>query len=185
MGVYDFEKVNGFIRQGLDQLLFEDLWNLYIFNESDMHSAAYYYIRKFMEKKGRDDAYVRCEPVMLGSKPDIVIYKNNDPLYLIELKMFSRPDQLDEGSVLMDLAKMAEIMEKCPTISWGFFMVIHDCEKSFKSSAYKMRKEGFNRISVTSINARRHEESNRLRIGYNEWRKDFDKLIAAHKVSDR
>jgi hypothetical protein len=181
MGVYDFEKVNGFIRQGLDVLLFEDLWSLYIFNESDMHSAAYYYIRKFMEKKGRDDAYVRCEPMILGSKPDIVIYKNSDPLYIIELKMFSRPDQLDERGVLMDLAKMADIMEKTPSIRWGFFLMIYDHEEPFNPSPYTMRKSGFDRLSITSINARRHEKTDRLRSGYKEWRQDFDKITVAHK----
>jgi hypothetical protein len=182
MGAFDFEKVNGFIRQGLDDLLFSDLWNLYIFNESDMHSAAYYYIRKFMEKKGRDDAYVRCEPVIMGSKPDIVIYKNNNPIYVVELKMFSRPDQLDEVGVIKDLEKMKNIMEERPTISWGFFMMIYDCEESYNPSSYTLRKSGFDRVSVTSINARRNEKTDRLRIGYNDWRQDFDKLISAHKA---
>ena len=47
---------------GLDRLLFDDIWNLDVFNESDLHSAAYFYIRTYFQKNGRSNIYVRCEP---------------------------------------------------------------------------------------------------------------------------
>lgn len=53
MGRFDFERFNGFVRGSLDNLLFEDFWNLDIFNGRDMHAAAYFYIRGYCRKAGR------------------------------------------------------------------------------------------------------------------------------------
>ena len=53
MKQFDFDRFNGFMRSGLDDLLLTDLWNLDVSNESDLHSAAYFYIRKFFQQNGR------------------------------------------------------------------------------------------------------------------------------------
>ena len=101
--VFDFERFNGFARSGLDDLLFKDLWNHDIFNESDMHSAAYYYIRKYFAAQGRSNIYVRCEPHVGGMMPDIVVFDSGNPVYALEFKFFSRPDHINEEAILSDL----------------------------------------------------------------------------------
>ena len=55
MGAFDFERFNGFARNSLDDLLSDDLWNLDIFNERDLHAGAYFYIRDYFSKQERDD----------------------------------------------------------------------------------------------------------------------------------
>ena len=83
--MYDAAQFNGFAKDELDDRLFDDLWALYVFNESDLHSAAYYYIRAYFAKRGSDNIFVRCEPQMGGKKPDIVVYDHSRPVYVLEL----------------------------------------------------------------------------------------------------
>ena len=41
--MYDAAQFNGFAKTELEDRILDDLWNLYIFNESDLHSAAYFW----------------------------------------------------------------------------------------------------------------------------------------------
>ena len=59
--MYDAGQFNGFVKSELDDLLFDDIWQQYIFNESDLHSAAYYYIRKYFERRGSERSRLRVE----------------------------------------------------------------------------------------------------------------------------
>jgi hypothetical protein len=80
MGKFDFKQFNGFAKNSLDDLLADDLLNHDIFNERDMNASIYYYIREYFRKrkKAYDNTYVRCEPMLLGEKPDIVVYEGGE-----------------------------------------------------------------------------------------------------------
>ena len=181
MGKFDFDRFNGFPRQSLNNLLLEDLWNHDVFNESDMHSAAYFYIRDYFRKQDRPGLYVRCEPQLMGMKPDIVVYEHGRPVYALEFKMYAKPGPLNEEAIFQDLDKLARLAEKIPSLRWGFFLMIYDDEESYTMSDQRLRRGGYEKVSVTAINARRTEETGRRRRGYDEWRADFDRLQAAHR----
>lgn len=181
MSAFDSEKFNGFVRKELDNLLFGDLWHLDYFHERDMHAAAYVYIREYFAKHGRDNIYVRCEPTLNGKKPDIAIFDNAKPIYILEFKMRMEPDKLDEEVVYRDLDKMNSWIKAYPSIKWGFSLLIHDNDESFRPVDATLRRYGYSKISITSVNARRQEDNHRRRVGYDEWRNQFDRLKEAHK----
>jgi hypothetical protein len=181
MSVFDFDRFNGFMRQSLDDLLFNDLWNHDIFNESDLHSAAYFYIRTYFEKNERSNIYVRCEPQLAGMKPDIVIYDRAKPIYGVEFKFFTKPDFINEEAVFKDLDKLAEIVSRFDSMKWGFFYLVHDGEESYTFSNPSLRRRGYEKISFSTVNLRRKEENGRRRNNYDEWRAEFDKLVSLHR----
>lgn len=181
MSAFDSERFNGFVRKELDNLLFGDLWNLDYFHERDMHAAAYVYIREYFAKHGRDNIYVRCEPTMSRTKPDIAIFDNAKPIYVLEFKMLMDPDKLNEELVYRDLDKMSSLINAYPSIKWGFSLLIHDDDVSFRPVDATLKRHGYKNISITSVNARRQEVNGRRRVGYKEWRERFDSLTAAHK----
>lgn len=181
MSHFDFERFNGFARSSLDDLLFNDLWSHDIFNESDMHSAAYYYIRDYFRKHGRDQIYVRCEPQLARMKPDIVVYERGWPIYVLEFKFFSKPDHVNEDAVYDDLDKLGDCVDTHASIKWGFFHMIYDAEAPFTISDSRLRRAGFRKTSVTTINARRKEDSGRRRTNYDVWRAEFDELQERHR----
>lgn len=74
------------------------------------------------------------------------------------------------------------MIESHSTVRWGFFQMIYDADEPVVISDSRLRRAGYSKISVTSINARRQEASGRRRVGYDEWRADFDRLQAAHKA---
>jgi hypothetical protein len=181
MSAFDFDRFNGFARQSLDNLLFEDLWNHDIFNESDMHSAAYYYVREYFAKRESSRIYVRCEPQIAGMKPDIVVFESGRPIYAIEFKLFTRPDVINEELIWKDLDKLADLIDTFDSMRWGFFHLIYDSDESFSISDASLRRRDYKKVSVTTINARRREETKRRRVGYDEWRQEFDRLQELHR----
>ncbi len=131
MGAFDFERFNGFARSSLNNFLFDDLWNHDIFNERDMHSSAYFYIRDYFRKQGRDNAYVRCEPRLSDMRPDIVIYERGKPVYVLEFKFFSKPEYVNVDAVDGDLDKLAACVDAYASIKWGFFFMIYDADEMY------------------------------------------------------
>lgn len=181
MSEFDHQRFNGFARDGLDDLLCGDLLAHCIFNERDMHAAAYMYIRQYFEKLGRANIYVRCESQINGVRPDVAVYDRGTPVYILEFKMLMDPGNLNEELVYKDLNKMGELINRLPSIKWGFFHLIYDDDLMFKPTTATLRRHGYEKISITSINARRKEESERQRKGYDDWRREFDRLVGAHK----
>lgn len=181
MKQFDFDRFNGFMRSGLDNLLFDDLWNLHVFNESDLHSAAYFYIRKFFQQNERSNIYVRCEPTLARKKPDIVIFNRDRPIYAVEFKVFTEKNHVNESKVFEDLDKLAAGMNRFESMKWGFFYLVHDSEESYTLSNSALRKRGYENISMTTINARRKEDTGRRRHNYDEWRSEFDNLITQQR----
>lgn len=181
MRAFDFGRFNGFARDSLDGLLFKDLWHHDIFNERDMHSCAYFYIRDYFRKQGRNSVYVRCESQLNGMRPDIVIYDRGNPIYVLEFKFFSKLGYINEDSVYEDLNKLADCVEAFPSVKWGFFFMIYDKDENFSISDYRLRKDGFSSVSASSINARRIEGTARRRNGYDGWRTEFDRLNEGHR----
>mgnify|MGYP001606494152 CR=1 FL=1 len=184
--MFDSERFNGFVKNELDDLLLEDIWNFYVFNESDLHSAAYYYVREYFKKrgsKGSEEIFVRCEPVIEdGLIPDIVVYGSYEPIYMIELKMFTRRDAaIDEQSISKDKTKLKSYLAKYPKLRWGFLIVVYDTDEMFKPSPYTLKKQGYERISVSTINLRRSEDRGRRRQGYDAWRKQYEKYLDRHR----
>lgn len=179
--MYDATQFNGFAKTELDDRLFEDLWSFYIFNESDLHSAAYYYIRTYFAKRGSDNIFVRCEPQMGGKKPDIVVYDHSRPVYVLELKMFPEAELVDEIKIDSDLGKLGVFMSSVETLKWGFFIVVYDSDDDFNISDGRLRREGLEKISVIGINVRRKEGTGRRRTRYDEWRMEFNRLRAHHR----
>lgn len=164
MGVFDFDRFNGFVRSGLDNL-----------------PAAYFYIREYVAKNKRQSIYVRCEPQLAGMKPDIVINDRAKPIYAIEFKYFTKPDYINKEAMYKDLDKLREIMNGFDSTRWGFFYLVHDSEETYTFSDAMLRRLGYGKISVTTINLRRKEDTGRRRNGYDEWREEFDKLLASHR----
>ncbi|MBI3810008.1 MAG: hypothetical protein HY284_06085 [Nitrospirae bacterium] len=181
MSLFDFDRFNGFMRHGLDDLLFSDLWEHYIFNESDLHSAAYFYIREYFNKNERPNIYVRCEPQLARMKPDIVIFDKAEPIYAIEFKFFTKPDSINEEALFRDLDKLAKIVGRFDSMKWGFFYMVHDGEEPYTLSNPSLRRRGYERISVSTINLRRREDTGRRRNNYDCWRMEFDALLSLHR----
>ncbi|MGH9427103.1 MAG: hypothetical protein ACRD2L_12470 [Terriglobia bacterium] len=179
--MYDAAQFNGFAKSELDDRLFEDIWNWDIFNESDLHSAAYYYIRTYFAKRTSDNIFVRCEPQMRGKKPDIVVYDQSRPVYVLEFKMFPEPEIIDEAKIDADLEKLDDFIRSLDSIKWGFFMIVYDSDDDFNISDPRLRRQGLEKISVIGVNLRRKEGSGRRRTGYDQWRTEFDRLRAHHK----
>jgi hypothetical protein len=181
MGRFDFERFNGFARRSLDDFLLNDLWNHDIFNERDMHAAAYFYIRDYFRKHERDNVYVRCEPLLARMKPDIVVYERGSPIYVLEFKFFTRPDHINEDAVYDDLDRLKQVVDSYGSVRWGFFHIIYDADDPFTFSRSRLRRAGYGKISITTINARRNEDTGRRRVRYDEWRSEFDKLKGLHR----
>jgi hypothetical protein len=114
-------------------------------------------------------------------RPDIVIYERGRPTYVLEFKFFSKPDYINEDAIYDDLDKLADCVDAYDSIKWGFFHLIYDAEIPFTLSDSRLRRAGFSKISVTSINARRKEGTDRRRNNYDEWRGEFDKLQELHR----
>lgn len=178
------ERFNGFMKTRLDNLLLNDLWNYWIFNESDLHSAVYYYIRQYFQKKQSESAlniYVRCEPRMEDNKsPDIVVFKGYDPIYIVEMKMYPRAEAINEKSAVTDLLKLKSYLSSYPSLKWGFFILVYDSDYMLTYSPHTLKRDGFEKVSFISINMRRTEQT-RKRVGYVKWRRDFDKLLERHR----
>ena len=183
MKQFDFVRFNGFMRHGLDELLLNDLLNHDIFNESDLHSAAYVYIRAFFRKNERSHIYVRCEPHLAGMKPDIVIFNRTKPIYAVEFKCSMKQDYVNDETVFKDLDKLAEVVNRFESVKRGFFYLVHDSEESYKISNSALKKRGYENISMSTINARRNEKTGRRRHNYDSWREEFDSLIAQQRES--
>jgi len=157
MGKFDFARFNGFAKNSLDDLIADDLLHHDIFNERDMNASIYYYIREYFRKRKKecDNIYVRCEPVLLGEKPDIVVFERGKPVYLFEFKCFLKKKvSLSESAIDNDLFKIARIMKKIPSLKWGFFFVIYDADEMLNYSSPRLRKEGLSKITIMGINAR-------------------------------
>jgi len=178
--VYDSAQFNGFAKNELDDLLFSDIWGLFAFNESDLHSAAYYYVRTYFQRRGSEGMFVRCEPRLRSFKPDIVVYNNYRPEYLIELKMFSTLEMVDESKIEGDLNKLQKLIGDIESIKWGFLIIAYDHDEDFSISDARLRRRGLEKMSASSINMRRKEGTGRRRVGYDEWRAQFDKLRRRH-----
>jgi len=178
---YNFPRFNGFARSGLDEWLLADFWNHYIFNESDMHSAAYFYIREYFMRRESHKIYVRCEPQVARMRPDIVVFDSGRPVYALEFKLFTKPDYINEESVWQDINKLSDLIDAFDSMGWGFFHMIYDCDEPFTISDARLRREGYGKVSVTTINARRREQTGRRRAQYDEWRKEFDLLQDSHR----
>jgi hypothetical protein len=184
--MFNAEKFNGFVKDELDDRLLDDIWCYYIFNESDLHSAAYFYMRKYFERKNNthaDSIFVRCEPVMKDKRqPDIVVFESYLPIYMIELKMFKKPEEvfIKEDKVWQDIEKLAKSIDNYPSIKWGFMLVAYDADDMFDVTNYILKRNGFKKISVKTINLRRQESNGRRRIGYDKWRKQFDAYLGRH-----
>ena len=147
-----------------------------------MNASIYYYIREYFRKrkKAYDNTYVRCEPMLLGEKPDIVVYEGGKPVYLFEFKCFlKKKGSFRESNIDYDLSKIARIMKKIPSLKWGFFFVIYDADKMLNYSNHHLRKEGLSKITFIGINARRQEKTGYKRKGYDDWRTEFDNLQKA------
>lgn len=181
MKQFDFDRFNGFMRRGLHKLLLGDIRNLDVFNESDLHSAAYFYIRMFFQQNGRSNIYVRCEPRLAGMNPDIVIYDRARPIYAVEFKFAKKQDRVNEKGVFKDLDKLAKVVNRFKSMKWGFFYLVHDSEQSYRIPNSVLRKNGYEKISMSTINARRNEDNGRRRHNYDDWREEFDSLIAQHR----
>lgn len=178
--MFDSDRFNGFVKNELDDCLFNDIWNYWVFNERDLHAAAYFYMREYFRKKGSQNAteiLVRCEPVMDDfGRPDIVVFQSYAPIYIIELKMFREPEVIKEDQIDQDLGRLKSYIEKYPSIKWGFLIVVYDSEEMWKPTGYMLKKSGYKQISVSSINLRRKEDSGYRRKDYDQWRKQFDKF---------
>jgi hypothetical protein len=178
--MFDSAQFNGFVRNELDDLLFSDIWNLYIFNESDLHSAAYHYCRRYFERRGSEDIFVRCEPQIRGKRPDLVVYHDKVPIYAIEIKMFAEPEIVDAKRFEADLEKLSDLMKSIPTLKFGFLLLVFDADEDFGMSDARLHRRGYEEIAVISMNMRRQEGSGRRRVNYDEWRADFDALRSGH-----
>jgi len=189
MGKFEADRFNGFFRRGLVKGLYEDLRNCLLFKEGDVHAAAYYYIRKFLERKGRDRLIVRCNATLKGPgskrpRPDVVVFNHDKPIYAVELKVFESPIGVKRASVEK---KVEEDVRKLETLirrhglSYGFLIVVYDSERELDLPDRDLRKQGIERVSVVEINMRFDVKTQRQRRNYKEWRRQFDAIWEAQR----
>lgn len=159
----------------------EDIRGLYIFNESDLHSAAWFYIKEYFSTRSARSAeniYVRSEPTMaMGRKeykPDIVVFDRIKPIYFVEIKFLKTSRNkigLDRRSVNQDLSKLQKYAKRYPDFKWGFLVCVYDADE-----VYEVNMNEYDRISLISINLKRNG-TGRLRKNYDSWRSRFDELL--------
>jgi hypothetical protein len=176
------DRFNGFVRYHLDDRLFNEIWNLNVFNERDLHAAAYGYVRDYFKEKERDSVFVRCEPQIAKTKPDIVVFQGGQPIYAIEFKVFWRSDYVNKDLVYEDIKKLSLLVTKFDTMRWGFMLVVYDSDEPFTISDQTLRHRGYEKISVTTLNARRTEGTRRRRTGYDDWRRQIDRIRKLHEL---
>jgi len=184
------KKLSGFIRGKLKDSLTNDVLKYFVFNESDIKSAAYFYIRKYyhnLKSENSSKMLIRCEPKLNNGKPDIVIFKKYNPFYIIEIKAILNPDAVcrnsEKGKVEKDLKKIKNLKKEYPSIKRGFSIVIYDSDEDpvdFSDSF--LRKKNFKGISIVKINLRRNDNA-RKRKNYQKWRRKFEKIINKHHLS--
>jgi hypothetical protein len=117
---------------------------------------------------------------MSGKKPDIVVYEDKVPSYVLELKMFPELDEVNEDKIDADLEKLNVFIKRSNTIKWGFFILVYDADEDFGITDSRLRRWGLEKISVIAINIRRKEDSGNKRKNYNAWRMEFDFLRKSH-----
>ena len=59
--------------------------------------------------------------------------------------------------------------------------MIYDADEMLNFTYRSLRKEGLPKLTFIGINARRQEKTARKRMGYDNWRIDFDKLQDAQR----
>ena len=183
LSMMDARRFNGFVKGELKIKLLKDIKDLYIFNESDLHSAAYFYIRKWFEQREHDSAYVRCEPRLNKKKPDIVVFEKKKPSYVLELAMSTKhhPMRTNKDKVTKDLKKLRQYVKRISSIRYAFLVHVHDDESLPTVPDHKLRRHDYPDISIVDLNIRKDSETKRKRRWYEEWRQDFDSLETAHR----
>ncbi len=183
----DSQRFNGFVKEKLAKELRDDVLRFYVFNESDLHSAAYCYIRRYFESRGSElsqDVFVRCEPYLAdNTKPDIVVFQKYDPIYVIELKMstkaFKTPGSVFEEKVDKDMDKLKAYRTAYPTVRWAFLIVVCDSEKPWGWSDVTTKRYGYDKTSLVSVNLHLRDNGGQT-YGYENWRKQFEKYLDKH-----
>lgn len=185
MGKFEADRFNGFIKSGLGKGLYKDLRKCLLHNERDVHAAAYGYIRKFIERKGRDRLIVRCDATLKGPgcqrpRPDLVVFNQRKPIYAVEFKVFPRIVGVNRAAVEKDVRKL-EVLGRRHGLSYGFLVVVYDSESELYLPDRVLRKRDIKRVSVIEINMRFDVKTLRQRRNYEEWRKEFDAIWEAQR----
>ena len=181
VALMDINRFNGFVKKRMKHRLEDDLVDFLILNERELHFRAYHHIEDFFSKKGRDRMMVRSERRLLKGKiADIVVSSDKKPRYVLEFKMYKRPNHIDFRAIESDLKKLQKFVQKINSLRWAFLIILHDADGLFSPTNHQLRKEGFNKISIVPINAR-ILDSGRKRKGYDKWRRDFDRHRLVHE----
>lgn len=180
----DFQRFNGFVKEDLKEKLLEDIKERYIFNESDLHSAAWFYIRQWFSRQERDYAYVRCEPRLNKKKPDIVVFEKKKPSYVLELAMSTKRKPLKQviDKLHKDLDKLQHYGKRVSSIRYAFILHVYDDDSLISYSDQKLRRHGYTNMTIVDLNIRMNSETKSKRRWYERWRQDFDSLEAAHRA---
>ncbi|MDO8140458.1 MAG: hypothetical protein Q6358_03080 [Candidatus Brocadiales bacterium] len=162
-------RADSWILHHLPEQLVADWYNLLIFNEYDMQVATYWLRREF-EHTRSDTWTVRTQPTLEMSggktvKPDIVVFKNNVPYDVLELKCHL--DGVRETLLDDDLDKLRRLKRRW-NLRHAYQLVLYDDEDVW-SLTYD--KEPWMRQYLTFVGANvRLHESGRLRRGYDNAR---------------
>jgi len=182
--MHDAATFKGFIKDELPKRLLRDILDLYIFNESDLHSAVWFYIKEYFRNRSdrsAENIYVRSQPTITSGKgkyrPDIVVFDRIKPIYFVEIKFLKTPRNqidLDRRSIKEDLSKLKRYAKKYPDFKQGFLVCVYDADDVFE-----INMDEYDRISLVPINLKRLI-SGRRRKNYDHWRSRFDELRKAN-----
>lgn len=168
----EFTKVSGYLNRELADKLLTDLYNFNIFHESDMQACAYHHLRKFFEKYHRPAWMMRSQPYLAKARPDICIFYNYSPIYLIEFKFFST--EFAERPLDDDIKKLKRLKKRYDSVRKCFIVVIYDSDEMLPElTSYWRKKLNLRNIYIIPINARRKRKSERQRRGYDNWGKKW------------
>lgn len=149
-----------------------DWYELFIFSERDMQSAAYFWVRKYFDRNRTERWRVRNEPIFrlrdgTHYKPDLVVFKDGRPVDAFELKCHLR--RVDLGLWDKDLTKLCRLKDECK-LRHAYQLVLYDAEGV---SELASQKEPWMKRYLTFVgaNVRRHEYTCRLRRGYHDARR--------------
>ena len=168
----EFTKVSGYLNREFTDKLLTDLLDFNIFYESDMQACTYHYLREFFKKYRHPDWMVRSQPYLAKTRPDICIFRNYSPIYLIEFKFFDA-DPI-KSRLNDDIEKLKELKKHYDSVRKCFIVFIYDSDEMLPElTSYRRKKLNLQDIYIVPINARRKRESKRHRPRYDDWKKQW------------
>jgi len=168
------DSLHQYLTKGLEREIWEDLKELYIFNESDFQSRVYFRLQGVLNDMSTLRLVLNKPSLTRKSGniifPDLVVVnRSGKPEAAIELKFSNGPLPIPDK----DIRKLKQLRDKYKTVKKGYFIFVYDDEDNY----YFHREEHWMKhyFFDVGINMRR-DGNGRRRHGYDSWKRKWDKF---------